>query len=209
MALDPTDYAVSSQVFIAAAREMGEKLIRSAFDHPARTRDGSAALLDRDGNTIARAELIPMQFGTIGSGLSGLRRGYDLDSLTDDDFFIINDPYSGGQHLQDIFFFNPIFHDGVRVGSAASVAHHLISGAVRRGLARMRATCIPKASSCRHGSRIAATGTAAFFEKFLRANVRAPLQTMGDCDAQIAANRVGARRVGELCAKYGAATVMG
>ncbi|NJO38738.1 MAG: hydantoinase B/oxoprolinase family protein, partial [Rhizobiales bacterium] len=45
-------------------------------------------------------------------------------------------------------------------------------------------------------------------ERLLRANVRAPLQTMGDCDAQIAANRVGARRVIDLCAKYGAAKVM-
>jgi N-methylhydantoinase B len=210
MALDPTDYAVISQALAAAAREMGEKLIRSAFSTILReARDGSAALLDRDGNTIAQAELIPMQLGTIGSVFQACAAAYDLDSLTDDDFFIINDPYSGGQHLQDIFFFNPIFHDGVRVGFAASVAHHLDIGGGAPGLS-------PNARDVHSEGIIlppmkfsySRDWNGGILEKFLRANVRAPLQTMGDCDAQIAANRVGARRVGELCAKYGAATVM-
>ena len=198
MALDPTDYTVISQALAAAAREMGEKLIRSAFSTILReARDGSAALLDRDGNTIAQAELIPMQLGTIGSVFQACAAAYDLDSLTDDDFFIINDPYSGGQHLQDIFFFNPIFHDGVRVGFAASVAHHLDIGGGAPGLS-------PNARDVHSEGIIlppmkfsySRDWNGGILEKFLRANVRAPLQTMGDCDAQIAANRVGARRVG-------------
>ncbi|MWP36031.1 hydantoinase B/oxoprolinase family protein [Rhodobacter sphaeroides] len=210
MALDPTDYAVISQALAAAAREMGEKLIRSAFSTILReARDGSAALLDRDGNTIAQAELIPMQLGTIGSVFQACAETYDLDSLTEDDFFIINDPYSGGQHLQDIFFFSPIFHEGQRVGFAASVAHHLDIGGGSPGLS-------PNARDV-HSEGIVIPPTkfsysrdwnGGILEKFLRANVRTPLQTMGDCDAQIASNRVGARRVGELCSKYGAAKVM-
>ncbi|MBU2146710.1 MAG: hydantoinase B/oxoprolinase family protein [Alphaproteobacteria bacterium] len=210
MALNPTDYAVISQALVAAAREMGEKLIRSAFSTILReARDGSAALLDRDGNTIAQAELIPMQLGTIGSVFQSCAAAYDLDELTEDDFFIINDPYSGGQHLQDIFFFNPIFHNGLRVGFAASVAHHLDIGGGNPGLS-------PNARDV-HSEGIILPPTkfsysrdwnGGILEKFLRANVRAPLQTMGDCDAQIAANRVGTRRVGELCDKYGSALVM-
>lgn len=210
MALDPTDYAVISQALAAAAREMGEKLIRSAFSTILReARDGSAALLDRDGNTIAQAELIPMQLGTIGSVFQACADTYDLDSLTEDDFFIINDPYSGGQHLQDIFFFNPIFYEGERVGFAASVAHHLDIGGGSPGLS-------PNARDVHSEGIIlppmkfsySRDWNGGILEKFLRANVRTPLQTMGDCDAQIASNRVGARRVGELCAKYGAAKVM-
>ena len=210
MALDPTDYAVISQALVAAAREMGEKLIRSAFSTILReARDGSAALLDRNGNTIAQAELIPMQLGTIGSVFQACAAAYDLEELVEDDFFIINDPYSGGQHLQDIFFFNPIFHDGVRVGFAASVAHHLDIGGGNPGLS-------PNARDV-HSEGIILPPTkfsysrdwnGGILEKFLRANVRAPLQTMGDCDAQIAANRVGARRVSELCGKYGSALVI-
>ncbi len=66
-ALDPVEYAVLSQSLVAAAREMGAKLVRSAYSTILReARDGSAALLDARGQTVAQAELIPMQLGTIG-----------------------------------------------------------------------------------------------------------------------------------------------
>ena len=43
---------------------MGVKLIRSAYSTILReARDGSAGLMDRHGNTVAQAELIPMQLG--------------------------------------------------------------------------------------------------------------------------------------------------
>ena len=59
--LSPIDYAVISQALIASAREMGVKLIRSAYSTILReARDGSAGLMDREGNTVAQAELIPM-----------------------------------------------------------------------------------------------------------------------------------------------------
>jgi hypothetical protein len=67
MQLDPVEYAILSQSVIAAAREMGVKLIRSAYSTILReARDGSAALLDAEGYTVAQAELIPMQLGSIG-----------------------------------------------------------------------------------------------------------------------------------------------
>ncbi len=51
MALDLTDQAIICQALIAATREMGVKLIRSAFSTIVReANDASAALLDRDGN---------------------------------------------------------------------------------------------------------------------------------------------------------------
>ena len=46
--LSPIDYAVISQALIAGAREMGVKLIRSAYSTILReARDGSAGLMDR------------------------------------------------------------------------------------------------------------------------------------------------------------------
>ncbi|HEY0912590.1 MAG TPA: hydantoinase B/oxoprolinase family protein, partial [Bradyrhizobium sp.] len=97
--LDPVDYAVISQSLIAAAREMGAKLIRSAYSTVLReARDGSAALLDDGGNTIAQAELIPMQLGTIGHVFQPALALYPKETLSEGDFFVMNDPYSGGQH---------------------------------------------------------------------------------------------------------------
>lgn len=205
MNLDPVDYAIISQALIAAAREMGAKLVRSAYSTVLReAKDGSAALLDAGGNTVAQAELIPMQLGTIGHIFQPCARLYPVETLEEGDFFAINDPYSGGQHLQDVFLFHPIFVDGTVIGFAASVAHHLDLGGGSPGLNPLAADVyaegliIPpmKWNMKRdwHGGN---------FERLLRANVRVPHQTMGDFDAQMAANAIGGARIQELAARYG------
>jgi N-methylhydantoinase B len=209
MTLDPVDYAIISQAIIAAAREMGAKLVRSAYSTVLReARDGSAALLDAQGNTVAQAELIPMQLGTIGHIFKPCAALYPLDTLQPDDFFIINDPYSGGQHLQDVFIFHPIFHDARLIGFAASVAHHLDLGGGSAGLntaapdVYAEGLIIPPMKL--NMQRDWHDGG---FRRLLRANVRVPHQTMGDFDAQMAANAIGAARLRELAARYGAETV--
>jgi N-methylhydantoinase B len=203
--LDPVEYAILSQSLIAAAREMGVKLIRSAYSTILReARDGSAALLDARGNTVAQAELIPMQLGSIGRVFQPCAAMFPAETLEQGDFLVINDPYSGGQHLQDVFFFHPIFFEGAVIGFSASVAHHLDIGGGSPGLNASaqdlyaEGLIIPpmKVNMQRdwHGGG---------FQRLLRANVRVPQQTMGDFDAQIAANNVGALRVQELAARYG------
>jgi N-methylhydantoinase B len=206
MILDPVDYAIISQGLIAAAREMGAKLVRSAYSTVLReAKDGSAALLDARGNTVAQAELIPMQLGTIGHIFQPCAARYPIETLEEGDFFAINDPYSGGQHLQDVFLFHPIFVAGNVIGFAASVAHHLDLGGGSPGLnpqapdVYAEGLIIPpmKWNMRRdwHGGN---------FQRLLRANVRVPHQTMGDFDAQMAANAIGALRVQELAGRYGA-----
>lgn len=203
--LDPVEYAILSQSLIAAAREMGAKLIRSAYSTILReARDGSAALLDARGQTVAQAELIPMQLGTIGRIFGPCAALFPPETLEPDDVLFINDPYSGGQHLQDVFIFHPIHVDGAVIGFAASVAHHLDLGGGNPGLNPAAADVysegliIPpmKINLKRdwHGGG---------FERLLRANVRVPHQTMGDFDAQMAANAVGVLRVQELARRYG------
>ena len=76
MTLDPIDYAILSQAILAAAREMGAKLVRSAYSTIVReARDASTAILDREGNIIAQAEMIPIQLGSMGTTL---RAGLEL-----------------------------------------------------------------------------------------------------------------------------------
>ncbi|WP_372623538.1 hydantoinase B/oxoprolinase family protein [Falsiroseomonas sp.] len=205
MRLDPVEYAILSQSLIAAAREMGAKLIRSAYSTILReARDGSAALLDARGQTVAQAELIPMQLGTIGRIFGPCAEMFPPQTLKPGEALFINDPYSGGQHLQDVFIFHPIHVDGEVIGFAASVAHHLDLGGGSPGLnpaavdVYSEGLIIPpmKIDLARdwHGGG---------FERLLRANVRVPHQTMGDFDAQMAANAVGVLRVQELARRYG------
>src|SRR3546814_6315794 len=132
--LNPVDYAVIGQGLIAAAREMVVKLIRSAYSTIIReAADASAALFDRDGNVVAQAELIPMQLGPMSEIFRACAAADPVDTMREGDFYITNDPYSGGQHLQDVFIYSPIFFEGELVGFAGTVAHNLRSEERRLG----------------------------------------------------------------------------
>ena len=110
MIVTPVDQAVITRALIAAADEMGVKLIRSAHSPVVReAQDCSAAILDKFGRVVAQAELIPIQLGSITHTFKACLEHHPLDTLCDGDFLINNDPYSGGQHLPDIFLFTPVF----------------------------------------------------------------------------------------------------
>ena len=207
--LDPVDYAVISQGLIATAREMGAKLVRSAYSTIIReAADASAALFDRYGNVVAQAELIPMQLGPMSEIFRSCIAVTPVDMLTKGDFYITNDPYSGGQHLQDVFIYSPIFIDDELFAFAGTVAHHLDLGGGNPGLT-------PDAVDV-HAEGLIIPPTRYSFERdwqggplerLVAANIRVPDQTIGDFNAQFAANAIGAERVRQLCGKYGLDTV--
>lgn len=208
--LDPVDYAVISQGLIAGAREMGVKLVRSAYSTIIReAADASACLFDRQGNVVAQAELIPMQLGPMSEIFRACAEQYPVETLKEGDFYINNDPYSGGQHLQDVFIYSPIFFEGTLVGFSGTVAHHLDLGGGNPGLTTEAVDVHaegfifpPSRYNMQHDWENNGP-----LRRLLAANIRVPAQTIGDFDAQFAANRVGAERLRQLCAKYGVRTI--
>ena len=210
MTLDPVDHAVISQALIAAAREMGVKLVRSAYSPIVReANDCSAALLDRHGNVISQAELIPMQLGPIATTFRPCAEFAPPETLEEGDFYINNDPFHGGQHVPDVFIFSPIFFDTELVGFSATVAHHLDLGGGAPGL-NPDATDVHQEGIIIPPSKynLARDWNGGGLERLLRSNIRLPELTIGDFNAQFAANAIGSRRVVDLCAKYGTRKVM-
>ena len=207
--LDPVDYAVISQALLAASREMGTKLVRSAYSNIVReARDASCAILDPAGNIVAQSEMVPMQLGSMNTTLRACLAQYPAHTLTEDDFLVNNHPFHGGQHLQDVFIFRPVFIEGELVAFAGSTAHHLDLGGGSAGLNALASDVYqeglllpPLKFSL---SRDWNGGT---FERLLAANIRVPDQTLGDFNAQFAAKAIGIERVRQLCAKYGLAAV--
>jgi N-methylhydantoinase B len=210
MALSALDYAIISQGVQAAAREMGAKLIRSAYSTILReARDGSAALLDAQGRIVAQAELIPMQLGAMGTTLQACLALHPPETLGEDDFLINNDPYQGGQHLQDIYIFTPVFFDGRLIGFSGSVAHHLDLGGGSAGI-KMGSTDVYQEGLRIPPSRYSYSRdwNGGPLERLVAANIRVPLQTIGDFNAQFAANFMGVGRLWELCRRQGADKVV-
>ncbi|MET4805985.1 N-methylhydantoinase B [Limibacillus sp. MBR-115] len=207
--LDPVDYAVISQGLIAAAREMGAKLIRSAYSTIVReASDASAALLDRDGNVVAQAELIPMQLGPMADTFRACAALYPVDELVEGDFYINNDPFAGGQHLQDVFIYSPIFVDGKVIGFAGTVAHHLDLGGGNPGLTTAAADVHAEGFIFPPSKyNLKRDWYGGPLERLVAANIRVPAQTIGDFNAQFAANAIGGQRVTQICEKYGVDSV--
>lgn len=209
MGIDPVDYAVVSHALLAASREMGTKLVRSAFSTIVReVKDAAAAILDREGNIIAQAEMVPMQLGSMNTTLRACLALYPAETLTGDDFFINNHPYHGGQHSQDIFIFSPIFVAGELIGFSGSAAHHVDLGGGAPGL-NNAATDLYQEGLILPPSKysVSRDWSGGPLERLIAANIRVPEQTLGDLNAQFAANAIGIERVRQLCARYGAATV--
>ena len=202
--VSPADNAVITQALLAAANEMGTKLIRSAHSPIVReASDCATALLDRHGNVVAQSELIPLQLGSISHTFEPCKVLGEFADLTEDDFFLNNDPFHGGQHIPDIFLF-----EGEHVGFSASVAHHIDLGGGAPGL-NADATDVHQEGLIIPPSRysLSRDGNGGNLERLVRTNIRMPDATIGDFNAQFAANRIGAQRVKELCAKHGVHTV--
>ncbi len=205
MAASSVDQAIINRSLIAATHEMGTKLIRSAHSPIVReAQDCSAAIIDREGRVVAQAELIPIQLGSITQTFAPCLSLYPPETLKEGDFFINNDPYHGGQHIQDIFLFSPIFFDGELLGFSASVVHHIDLGGGAPGLN-------PDAGDVHQEGLIFPPSkynldhdwNGGSFERLVAANVRMPEATIGDINAQFAANSIGAKRLQALAARYG------
>ncbi len=205
MAASNVDQAIINRSLIAATHEMGTKLIRSAHSPIVReAQDCSAAIIDREGRVVAQAELIPIQLGSITQTFAPCLELYPPETLGEGDFFINNDPYNGGQHIPDIFLFSPIFFDGALLGFSASVVHHIDLGGGAPGLN-------PNAGDVHQEGIIFPPSkynldrdwNGGPFERLIAANVRMPQATIGDINAQFAANSIGAKRLQALASRYG------
>jgi len=171
----------------AVAEEMGAVLIRSAFSANIKERrDCSTALFDARGRMVVQAEHIPVHLGAMPDAVAAVMP-------LAGDFWILNDPYTGGTHLPDVTLVSR-----TALGYAVSRAHHADVGG-------MEPASLPAFSRelYQEGLIIPPTPLTDEVVELFVANARNPEERRGDLRAQIAAHRLAARRVDELCARRG------
>src|SRR6188472_2162698 len=110
---------------LAIVEEQAQTLIRSSFSTTVREAgDLSAGVYDTQGRMLAQAVT-----GTPGHVNSmAMSVGYVLDKvplakMNDGDAFIVNDPWQGTGHLNDIVIVTPTFRRGTAVGLFACTLH--------------------------------------------------------------------------------------
>lgn len=210
MTIDSTRLAILARGLRAIADEMVLNLVRSAFSTVVReARDCSTALLDANGQVVAQAEMIPIQTAALSLSFRKAAEQLDLaNTATPDSAVIMNDPYSGGQHLNDIIVFHPIFFEGELLGWSGSTAHHLDIGGATAGVNTRATELIQEGLIIKplhidvkrdwHGGAV---------ERLIMANIRTAEIGLGDFNAQFAANHVGRERVLDMALREGAEAV--
>jgi len=202
--IDPITQEIVGNALASIADEMATTIFRTA--HSTVVRDGmdfSAALCNADGETVAQAVTVPFHLGAVPHAMETLIAKWG-DRMHPGDVFVMNDPFDGGIHLQDIFVFKPVFLDGELIGFATTTAHHGDVGGRLPGSAACDNTEIFQEGIRLPWLKLFDRGepVGVVFE-VIRANVRIPRMTLGDLSAQIAATSVAERALQELAQRYG------
>jgi N-methylhydantoinase B len=147
---------------------------------------------------VMQAEHIPVHLGAMPAAVAAV---LDADHAPERSW-ILNDPYAGGTHLPDITVITPLFADGELIAFAASRAHHADVGGPTPG-------SMPADSRTLEDEGVVISprvlDDAAIDE--LAEQMRQPDQRRADLRAQLAAGRVGGRRLLELHERFGADTL--
>ncbi|MFC3959770.1 hydantoinase B/oxoprolinase family protein [Halovivax cerinus] len=184
--------------------EMGVTLERTAYSTNIKIRqDYSCALFDAECRHIGQFTAAPSQVAALRYATPAIveDRGSDI---APGDGFLLNDPSQGGAvHLPDIMLISPVFSGDELIGFVGNDAHHVdIGGEVPGG--------IPADSTSLYGEGVIIPGIRAVSDweyddeilRFLTRNVRGSEMRVGDYQAQLGANRIGARRYEELRETY-------
>ncbi len=187
--LDPAALAVLIARLTGIAEEMGAVLRRAAFSPNIKERaDCSAALFTADGTLLVQAEHIPVHLGSMPASVAAAIAALG-DTVGPGDQIVLNDPFAGGTHLNDITFVAPVFADAGLAGWVANRAHHADLGGAAPGSLPADATEIHQ-----EGLRIPPVRWTPEVRALVIASSRTPAERAGDLDAQVGANRLGVAR---------------
>ena len=206
--IDPIRFEVIRNALVEATEEMASALRRSAYSTNIKTRhDFSCAIFDLNKRTVAQSFSQPAHLGSLVETVRRALDAYGQERLGEGDGILVNFPYGGGVHLNDIALISPIFYDGDVVGYVASLAHHVdVGGGAPASIGAFReiyqeGVIIPPVKFMVEGQI-----NRDVFDLVL-AQVRAKRETAGDFRAQIASNNTGIRRMTALLDRMGVETV--
>ena len=212
--IDAVELELFSARFEAVAGEMGELLRHTALSTNIKQRlDFSCAILDRAGRLVVNAPHIPVHLGALGLCVRELGRTVRFEP---GDTVVTNHPAFGGSHLPDVTLVTPVFVEGWTgpLAFVANRAHHAEIGGRRPGSVPADATRLVEEGVVIPPTHLVRAGEPRWAELEERLTAgrhpsRAPADNLADLLAQLAANRRGVRRLGELAAAHGPTAVAG
>lgn len=208
--VDPVTVEVVTNALIAFADEMTLNLARTAFNTIVyEVRDFCTGLLDAEASLIAQAPGgLPLFVGDLDAPIRDGLALYGREGFAPGDVIITNHTGTCGQHLNNMVVYTPVFHRGELVAFPAVRAHWVdVGGRLPGGFLTDAVTSFEEGIQIRTVKLYRAGEPQEDIFRILRHNIRQPENTFGDLRAQIAACRLGERRLLDLLDRYGRETV--
>ncbi len=187
---------------LSVVEEQAQTLVRTAFSTAAREAgDISAGVFDMKGRMLAQAVTgTPGHINSMARSVVHFLDAFPADTLKDGDILITNDPWKGTGHLFDLTVVTPIFLDGRAVALFASTTHVVDIGGLGVSAEGRQiyheGLYIPLMYLARAGQMNDD------LLGMVRANVREPVQVIGDIYALIACNEKGGTRLVEMMREF-------
>ena len=110
---------------ISVVEEQAQTLVRTAFGTPTREAgDLSAGVYDTRGRMLAQAVTgTPGHVNSMAKSVGHVLAKIPLERMAEGDVFVLNDPWQGTGHLNDIVIVTPTFRRGKAVGLFADTLH--------------------------------------------------------------------------------------
>ena len=207
--IDPITLEVLTEGLISVVREMRATVFRTARSVAIyEAKDFSCGLFDHTAQVVAQSEDIGAHVVPLPWSVRSAMDDFG-DTLAPDDVILLNDPYRGGTHLNDVTLIAPLFEDGRLILFPAVREHWSDVGGMTPGSLSGLATeiyqegmRIPPIKIVERGS----LNTTAM--DLILSNMRVPDERLGDFHAGLAACKTAERRIRELVARDGLATLL-
>ena len=204
---DPITLEVLRNSLEATAQEMGAVLKLTAFSPNIKERmDASCAIFDAQAQLVAQAEHVPVHLGSMLLAVGTTVAAFDslADTIVEGDVLLVNDPFIGGSHLPDVMVIAPVFLERALVGYCATRAHQADIGGMEPGSMPGNSQEIFQEGLIIPPVKLYRAGVLQNdILNLVLANVRTPDERRGDFNAQLAAIRIGERRLKELAERFG------
>lgn len=191
------------------ADEMDATLFRAAFSPViAEARDASHGIYDAEtGDTLFQGKMgLPIFVGSMSFAVKAvIERAAKQGGIREGDAWVLNDPYLGGTHLNDIKIIRPVFHGGRQLCFLASAAHWIdVGGNVPGNFNPIATDTFQEGVRIPPVKLIVGGALREDIVEILLAMSRIPGNCYGDLNGQLNALEIGAERVAALIATYGA-----
>lgn len=206
--LDPVTFEVLRSSFEYVCSRMSTVLQKASFSPIIYDMvDFSNAIYNERLDLLGQTANCPVHIAAMHFSARASVSHFGFESLRPGDIFVLNDPYDGGTHLNDMTFTMPIFFDGHILGFAVSRGHWTdVGGGAAGGQA--------------FGTHIAGEGLRLpplrMYENYrvnddllriITNNTRTPQYIKGDLQAHLAALRVAEAELQRIAGRYGLETV--